>query len=248
MVEMLGENEQIDDLQLKGLRIIQDKGKFRFGTDAVLLSTYAKIKPGAVCIDLGTGTGILPILLSAKTRAAHITGLEIQPGQYDIALRNVKMNNLDDKVTMVSGDIRQVKKIFTAGEFDNAVSNPPYMKKGSGIENSDMEIAAARHEILCDIDDVAAAAAYLLKDKGMLSMVHRPNRLADIIYALRKNRMEPKTMRLVFPYAGSPPNLVLINAQKNSGCFLKVEKPLIIRNDDGSYTDEIYEIYGMDGI
>lgn len=245
---MLGENEQIDDLQINGLRIIQDKTRFRFGTDAVLLSSYAKIKEGAKCVDLGTGTGILPLLLSAKSPAAGITGIEIQEDQYEIAVRNVEMNNLGHKVGMIHGDIRNIREIFPAGVFDNAVSNPPYMKRGSGIKNSDSNIAAARHEILCDMDDIASAASYLLKDRGIFSLVHRPHRLADIVHSLRAHRLEPKRMRFVFPYSDSPPNLVLISAQKNAGSFLKVEKPLTIRNGDGSYTREIYDIYGMEGV
>ncbi|MFO7612237.1 MAG: tRNA1(Val) (adenine(37)-N6)-methyltransferase [Clostridia bacterium] len=243
---MLKENEQIDDLQIKGLKIIQNKNKFRFGTDAVLLSYYAKIKPGGRCADLGTGTGIIPLLLSAKSTARQITGIEIQEDLCDTASRSVELNNLADKIKIFCGDIRKIADYFKKGEFDNVVSNPPYMKSGSGFRSDDDSIAVSRHELICSISDIAKAASYLLCDKGMLTMVHRPNRLADVICVLRENCLEPKSIRFVQSFEGKPPNLFLINAQKNAMPFLKIDKPLIMRNGDGGYTDEIYKIYGME--
>ena len=242
---MLRENEQLDDLQINGLELIQDKTKFRFGTDAVLLVSYVKAIPGGRCIDLGTGTGVIPLLLSAKTGAGEIVGLEIQQDLCDMAKRSVKHNGLDGKISISCGDIRRVDTLFAGESFDNAVSNPPYMKDGSGFKSGDESIAMSRHEIYCGIDDIAGAASYLLKDKGTLTLVHRPNRLVDVLVALRKHSLEPKTIRFVHPYPGRAPNLFLLNARKNTRPFLKVDDPLVIRNDDGSYTDEIYEIYGM---
>ncbi|HPJ20807.1 MAG TPA: tRNA1(Val) (adenine(37)-N6)-methyltransferase [Clostridia bacterium] len=244
---MLKDNEQLDDLQIKGLRIIQDSTRFKFGTDAVLLSYYAKIKPGGRCIDLGTGTGIIPLLLNAKSDAREIIGLEMQDDLCEMASRSIELNKgIADNIRIVRGDIRQVDKLFTAGSFSNVVSNPPYMKDGSGFQSEDRSIAMSRHEIECTIEDIARAAGYLLNDKGVLTMVHRPNRLVDVLHALRNNSLEPKTIRFVHPYAGKSPNLFLISAVKNSRPFLKMEDPLVIRNTDGSYTDEIYKIYGMD--
>ncbi len=243
---MLRDSEQLDDLQIKGLAIIQNKYKFRFGTDAVLLSHYAKVKPGGKCIDLGTGTGIIPLLLSAKTDAGEITGLEIQEDLCEMASRSISYNNLGDKIKIVCGDIKNVSKIFGKETFMNVVSNPPYMKDGSGFQSSDKSIAMSRHEIMCNLKDIAVAAEYLLKDKGTLSMVHRPNRLVDVLSVLREYSLEPKTIRFVHPYAGKAPNLFLINAQKNTQPFLKIEDPLVMRRDNGKYTDEIYEIYGME--
>lgn len=243
---MLKDNEQLDDLQIKGLEIIQNKNKFRFGTDAVLLSDYAKIKPNGRCIDLGTGTGIIPLLLSVKTKACEIIGLEFQEDLCEMAERSVEHNKLDGRIRITHGDIKKVKVLFGKETFENVVSNPPYMKNGSGFQNDDESIAMSRHEIMCDIEDIAKASEFLLKDKGMLSMVHRPNRLVDVLSVLRKHSLEPKTIRFVHPYANKAPNLFLINAQKNTQPFLKVENPLIMRRDDGEYTDEIYEIYGME--
>jgi len=243
---MFRDNEQLDDLQIKGLEIIQNKKKFRFGTDAVLLSSYAKIKPGGKCIDLGTGTGIIPILLSAKTDAGEIIGLEIQDDLCEMASRSINYNNLGGRIKIVCGDVKNVAELFKKETFVNVVSNPPYMKDGSGFQSDDKSIAMSRHEIMCSIEDIAIAAEHLLMDKGMLSMVHRPNRLVDVLSVLREHSLEPKTIRFVHPYAGKAPNLFLVNAQKNTQPFLKIEDPLVMRNDDGEYTDEIYKIYGME--
>ena len=243
---MLKANEQLDDLQIKGLEIIQNKDKFKFGTDAVLLSDYAKVKKGGRCIDIGTGTGIIPLLLSAKYEPSELIGLEIQPDLCEMASRSISYNKLNAKISIINGDVKNIRSLFKGGSFDNVVTNPPYMKNGSGFQSDDDSIAVSRHEILCGIDDIAAAAAYLLKDKGVLSMVHRPNRLVDVLSALRKFSIEPKTIRFVHPYADKAPNLFLLNAQKNTKPFLKVEDPLVVRKDDGEHTDEIYKIYGME--
>lgn len=243
---MLRDDEQLDDLQIKGLEIIQNKNKFRFGTDAVLLSYYAKVKPGGVCIDLGTGTGIIPLLLSAKTDASEIIGLEIQKDLCEMAKRSIRHNKLEDRIKIVCGDIKSIPDLFGKETFTNVVSNPPYMKNGSGFQSEDESIAMSRHEVMCGIEDIVSAAEYLLKDKGMLSMVHRPNRMVDVLSTLREHSLEPKAIRFVHPYAGKAPNLFLINAQKNTQPFLRVEDPLIMRRSDGEYTDEIYKIYRME--
>ena len=243
---MLKENEQLDDLQINGLRIIQNSTKFKFGTDAVLLANYAKIKPGGKCIDLGTGTGIIPLILSAKSKAGEIIGIEIQEELCEMAIRSIALNNLTTKIGIIQADIKNAEDLFDKESFENVISNPPYMKNGSGFQNDDKSIAVSRHEIACDIEDIAKASEYLLKDKGMLSMVHRPNRLVDVLTVLRKYSLEPKTIRFVHPYADSAPNLFLINAQKNTQPFLKVEAPLIMRESDGMFTDEILEIYGAE--
>lgn len=243
---MLKKNEQLDDLQIKGLRIIQDNTRFKFGTDAVLLANYAKIRPGGRCIDLGSGTGIIPLLLSAKNNACEIIGLEIQKELCEMAQRSITINKgIAEEIEIVNGDIREVEKLFKSASFTNVVSNPPYMKDGSGASSEERGIAISRHEIECSFGDIAKAAEYLLNDKGTLTLVHRPNRLVDVLFELRKHNLEPKTIRFVHPYAGKAPNLFLLNAMKNTKPFLKVEEPLIIRKPDGAYTDEIYTIYGM---
>lgn len=242
---MLKENEQLDDLQLNGLGIIQNKTKFKFGTDAVLLSDFAKVKSHGRCIDLGTGTGIIPLLISAKYKPDEIIGLEIQSDLCEMASRSVVHNGLEDLIKIVNGDIKNIRSLFKKESFENVITNPPYMKNGSGFKSEDESIALSRHEIKCSIDDIAAAAEYLLKDKGMISMVHRPNRLVDVVSVFRKHSLEPKSIRFVHPYAGKAPNLFLINALKNSQPFLKIEDPLIMRRDDGDYTDEIYKMYGL---
>lgn len=244
---MLRDNERIDDLRIKGFRIIQDETRFKFGTDAVLLSDFADIKPGARVIDLGTGTGIIPILLKAKTGASEIIGLEIQEELCDMAKRSVELNMPGTAgVSIIRGDIRKIYQLFEKASFSNVVSNPPYMKDGSGFQSKDMGRAMSRHEIACTISELAEAASYLLNDKGILSIVHRPNRLADVLCELRKNNLEPKTIRFVHPYPEKAPNLFLLSAMKNSRPFLKVLEPLIIRSRPGVYTDEIYSIYGME--
>ena len=199
---MLRENEQLDDLQINGLEIIQNSESFRFGTDAVLLSDYARIKAKGRCIDLGTGTGIIPLLLSAKSSAGEIIGLEVQESLCEMAGRSVIHNGLQDKIKIICGDINDVSGLFKKGSFDNVVSNPPYMKDGSGFKSGDEGIAISRHEITCTIENIAQAAAYLLNDKGILTLVHRPNRLVDVLSVLRNHSLEPKRIRFVHPYPG----------------------------------------------
>ena len=237
--------ERLDELQRNGYVIIQDQERFCFGMDAVLLSTFASARKTDKVLDLGTGNGVIPILMQAKNPGGMYTGLEIQDISYDLAVRNVKMNNLLDHVNMVQGDIKEASRIFGGASFNVVTSNPPYMNENHGIVNPDSAKAIARHELLCSLEDVIREASKCLKVKGHMYMVHRPSRLADIFAAMNSNHLEPKRMRMVYPHADKPANMVLIEAVKGGRSQLKVEKPLIVYNADGSYTGELLEMYGM---
>ena len=242
--QLVKDNERIDDLQ-NGYYVIQDPDKFCFGMDAVLLSGFAKVKKGETALDLGTGTGIIPILLKTKTNGKHFTGLEIQKECADMAGRSVRYNHLEDDVEIVRGDIKEAADIFGAASFDVVTSNPPYMIGQHGIQNPYMAKAIARHEILCTLEDVVSQAANVLKDRGRFFMVHRPFRLAEIFQVLMKYKLEPKRMQLVYPYVNKEPNMVLIEARKGCNSRISVEPPLIVYEKPGTYTQEILEIYEM---
>ena len=244
MQVLIKENERIDDLQRNGYRIIQDPDRFCFGMDAVLLSGFASAKKGDKVLDMGTGTGIIPILMEAKTEAEHLTGLEIQPESADMALRSVKLNGLEDKISIVTGDIKEAKNLFPKASFQVITSNPPYMIGQHGLVNPHSEKAIARHEVLCTLEDVIENAAALLVPGGHFYMVHRPFRLAEIMTTLVKYRLEPKRMQLVYPYIDKEPNMVLIEAARGGKSRLQVEKPLIVYEKPGVYTSEIYDVYG----
>lgn len=241
---LLKENERIDDLQRNGYRIIQDPERFCFGMDAVLLSGFATVKDGARVLDLGTGTGIIPILLAAKTGAAHLTGLEIQPDSADMAGRSVALNGLEEKIDIVTGDIKEAGRIFDAASFDVITCNPPYMIGRHGLKNPEDAKAIARHEILCTLEDVAEQTAKLLKPGGKFFLVHRPFRLAEIMVTLKKYKLEPKRMQLVYPFVDKEPNMVLLEAARGGRPRMTVEKPLIVYREPGVYMAEIYDIYG----
>ena len=241
---VLKENERIDDLERNGYRIIQDTKRFCFGMDAVLLSGFARVKEGARVLDLGTGTGIIPILLEAKTKAEHLTGLEIQEDSADMARRSVLLNGLEDKIDIVTGDIKEAESLFDAASFDVITCNPPYMIGKHGITNEGDAKAIARHEILCTLEDIVSRAAKLLKPGGNFFMVHRPFRLAEIMAVLQAYKLEPKRMQLVYPFVDKEPNMVLIEANRGGKPRLTVEKPLIVYKEPGVYMPEIYEIYG----
>ncbi len=240
----LKENERIDDLQRNHYRIIQDPDRFCFGMDAVLLSGFARAKEGDRVLDLGTGTGIIPLLMEAKTKASHLTGLEIQPDSADMAARSVKLNGLEKKIEIVTGDIKEAESLFGAASFDVVTCNPPYMTEHHGLTNPNAPKAIARHELLCTLEDVISQSSRLLKPGGNFFMVHRPFRLVDILVLLRQYRLEPKRMKLVYPFVDKEPNMVLIEANRGGKPRMTVEKPLVVYKEPGVYTDEIYEIYG----
>lgn len=240
----LKDNERIDDLQRGGYGIIQNPDKFCFGMDAVLLTGFAGAGEKDVLLDLGTGTGIIPLLMEAKYRCAHLTGLEIQEESADMARRSVAMNGLSGKIDIVVGDIKEADSIFPSASFDCITCNPPYMIGKHGLTNPEAPKAVARHEILCTLEDVVRAAAKLLKPGGHFFMVHRPFRLAEIMTILSQYRLEPKRMQLVYPYVDKEPNMVLIEAVRGGKPRMTVEKPLIIFQSHGVYMPEIREVYG----
>lgn len=237
-------HERLDELHRNGYYIIQDPGRFCFGMDAVLLSGFARVKPGEKALDLGTGTGIIPILLEAKTKGEHFTGLEIQPESADMAARSVAYNHLEEKVDIVTGDIKGASQIFGASSFDVVTTNPPYMIGQHGLVNEGDAKAIARHEILCDLDDILRESARILPPGGRFYMVHRPFRLAEIFSKMVAYRIEPKRMQMVYPFVDKEPNMVLIEGLRDGKSRLTVEKPLIVFEKPGVYTKEITEIYG----
>ncbi len=244
MTIKLLEGERLDELQRNGYRIIQNPRTFCFGMDAVLLSGFARVKPGERALDLGTGTGIIPILLRGKTKGRDFTGLEIQRESADMARRSVAYNHLEDSISIVTGDIKEAAALFGAASFDVVTCNPPYMTGNHGLVNPEQPKAIARHEILCTLEDVIGQTARVLRPGGRFYLVHRPFRLAEIFTCLVQHRLEPKRMRLVYPFADKEPNMVLIEALLGGRSRITVEKPLIVYERPGVYTDEITDIYG----
>ncbi len=242
--DLVHENERLDELHRNGYYIIQDPARFCFGMDAVLLSGFAKAKRGERCLDLGTGTGIIPILMEAKTDGEDFTALEIQEESADMARRSVLYNDLADRIKVVTGDIKDASKIFGASSFDIITTNPPYMIGEHGLSSASEAKAIARHEVLCTLDDILRESAKLLKPGGRFYMVHRPFRLAEIFSKMVEYKIEPKRMKLVYPYIDKEPNMVLIEGLRGGRSRLTVEKPLIVYKETGVYTDEIYDIYG----
>ena len=235
--------ERVDDLHRNGYMLIQDPKRFCFGVDAVLLSGFATAKKGDKVLDLGTGTGVIPILMSAKTNAEHFLALEIQPESAEMAKRSVMLNDLQDKIDIIEGDIKKAAEIFKPSSFDVITTNPPYMNFEGGLKNSYDPKTIARHEVLCSLDDVASAAQRLLKFGGKFFMVHRPHRLTDIMCVLREHKLEPKRIRFVQPYADREPNMVLVEAVRSGKPMIKVMPTLVIYNSDGTYTQETLDIY-----
>lgn len=240
----LKKDERIDDLEYEGLKIIQNKNGFCFGIDAVLLSDFAKeIKKGSKVLDLGTGTGILGILLCKKTELKNIIGVEIQKDVYDMAQRSIKLNNLEDKFSVINADIKELEKKLELQSFDAIVTNPPYKKDNTGLKNDNEYEIISRHEVKCNLEDVIRVSSKLLKNNGKFFMVHRPERLKDIIINLEKYKMQIKEMRFVYPNMSKKPNMILIKAVKGARDFLNVQEPLFVYNEDGTYTEEILKIY-----
>lgn len=238
--------ERLDDLQIKGYEIIQSPGRFCFGMDAVLLSSFAKVKRGERALDLGTGTGILPILLEAKNEGSGYVGLEIQEESADMARRSVLHNKLEQKIEIVTGDIKEASTIFGAASFHVITTNPPYMIGEHGLKNANEAMYIARHEALCTLDDILRESARLLKPKGRFYMVHRPFRLAEILGKMSFYGIEPKRMRLVHPYVDKEPNMVLVEGLRGGKPRMTVEKPLIVYEKTGEYTEELLKIYNGD--
>ena len=236
--------ERVDDLQ-NGFYVIQNPEKFCFGMDAVLLSGFADIRKSERVLDMGTGTGIIPILLKAKGKGTHLTGLEIQKECADMARRSVLYNCMEEDIDIVCGDIKEAAEIFGAASFDVVTSNPPYMIGQHGLRNPNMPKAIARHEVLCNLEDVVSQASKVLKERGRFYMVHRPFRLAEIMNVLTKYRLEPKRMQLVYPYIDREPNMVLIETLKGGNSRITVEPPLIVYKEPGVYTENILKIYDM---
>ena len=247
MEVFLKDNERIDDLQLNNLKIIQNKDGFCFGIDSVLLSDFAKeIKPNSKILDLGTGTGIIGILLCEKTKPSKVYGIDIQESVCDMASRSIKLNNLEDKFEIINTNIKNLKNIFEEACFDAVVSNPPYKKDNSGLKNENETKLISRHEITASLEDFISTSSHLLNSNCSLYMVHRPERLSDLFYLLRKYNLEPKKLRLVHSYSNSKPKLILVKATKNAKSFLNIDEPLVIYNEDGTYTQEILKIYGKE--
>lgn len=247
MNDYIKQNERIDDLQCNGLKIIQKKDGFCFGIDAVLLSNFAQIPHNARVIDLGTGTGIIPILLAAKTKAAEIVGLEIQESFADMAQRSVKMNGIEDRVKILCGDIKDAATMFGKASFDFVVCNPPYMAANAGIINQNDSKAIARHEITCTLNDIIKTASDLLVDYGKMAIIHRPHRIVDLLYIMRCNSIEPKKLRMIYPFHSSNASMVLVESAKLEKSNLTVLPPLYISDNNGEYSKEIRDIYVWTG-
>jgi len=237
--------ERLDDLQVKGYHIIQNPSKFCFGMDAVLLSNFARVKKGEKVLDIGTGTGIIPILLEAKTEGEHFTGLEIQEESADMARRSVAYNHLEDKIDIVTGDVKEAVNLFGSVFFDVVTTNPPYMIGAHGLQNKDSAKAIARHEVLCDLDDILRESAKVLRPGGRFYMVHRPFRLAEILSKMCAYKIEPKRMRLVHPYIDKEPNMVLIEGSRGGNSRMTVEPPLIVYREKNVYSEELLGEYGL---
>ena len=236
-------NERVDELGRNGYRIIQNPDRFCFGMDAVLLSDFARVKEGDRVLDFCTGTGIIPILMEAKTKASHFTALEIQEDSAEMAKRSVALNHLEEKIEIITGDVKEADWLFPTASFQAVTCNPPYMIGQHGLVNPDSPKAIARHEILCTLEDIIKQGARVLVPGGSFYMVHRPFRLVEIMATFTKYKLEPKRMRLVYPYVDKEPNMVLIQATKGGKSRITVEKPLIVYEEPGVYTREIMELY-----
>lgn len=242
-LKYIKEDETIDDLQLKGLNLIQKKDGFKFGIDAVLLSDFANVKSKHKVMDLCTGTGIVPFLLYGKYQPQRVCGLEIQEEMVDMAKRSVKLNSLGEQIKFLQGDLKNIEELKRFEKFDVVTVNPPYKLNSAGIINTNDKLAIARHEILCNLEDVIIASRILLKDNGRLFMIHRPERLADIFTLMRKYKIEPKRVKMIHPKVGKAPNIVLVEGQRDGGAYLKWDAPLYVYDDNGKYTKEIDSIY-----
>ncbi len=228
MTSKLFPGERLDDLQLNGLELIQSPDRFCFGVDAVLLSDFVKVKENETVLDMGTGTGIIPILLTAKTKGKHFTGLEIQKESAQMARRSVAHNHLEDKIDIVTGDIKEAAQIFKPAFFDVITVNPPYMVYQHGLQNPKDAMAIARHEILCSLDDILRESMKLMQDKGRFYMIHRPFRMTEIMIKMNQYKIEPKRLQFVHPYVHKEPTMVLIEGVRGAKSRVRIEPPLIM--------------------
>lgn len=242
-------HERLEDLDLKGLKIIQNPDFFCFGIDAVLLAWFAAggIHPRHHVLDLGTGTGIIPLLLYGRTQARAIEALELQDNMVDLARRNMALNGLSEVIHVHQGDLRHPGPAFSSSSYDVITCNPPYMRLDRGVKNPSETVAISRHELTCTTEDVLEFARVMLKDRGKLYLVQRADRLADVIAAMRSKGVEAKRLMAVHPYAHKAANLILVEAIKKGKPYLKIEPPLVVYNEDGSYTQAINAIYGTEG-
>lgn len=239
----LSEKERLDDLQ-NGYMIIQNPDYFCYGIDAVLLSWFARVKEEERALDMGTGPGVIPLLLKAKTQGKHFTGLEIQTPVAEMARRSVAYNHLESDIEIVTGDIKDTVAIFGASAFQVVTCNPPYMTEHHGLTNPEEPKAIARHELLCSLEDIISQAAKVLTGNGRFYMVHRPFRLAEIMGLMMQYGLEPKRMQLVYPFVDKEPNMVLMEGVRGGKPRITVEKPLIVYEQPGVYSRQIEEIYG----
>ena len=244
VINILNKNERIDDLEYKDLKIIQNKDGFCFGIDSVLLTDFAKnIKNNSKVIDLGTGTGIISILLSGKTNRTNFVGVEVQSEVADMAKRSVNLNNLENRIKILNMNILDLKKEYKKGDFDVVVTNPPYKKLNTGVININDKKLISRHEVKASLENFIEISSFLLKDFGEFYMVHRPDRLVDIFYIMRQNEIEPKRIKFVYPNKNKKANLILVKGIKKGKPFLEYENNLYIYDDKGNYTEEILKIY-----
>lgn len=239
MNNFLNENESLDDLELDNLMIIQDKNGYKFSTDSVLLANFAKGKPSDVCIDLCSGGGVVAILFSYKNKIKKMYAVEIQAKQAEMSKRSIMYNNLN--IEVINDDLKNLKNILGSEIADVITVNPPYNKQGVFSEND--EIAISTHEIKTNLEEIAVSASNLLKFGGKIFMVHRADRLVDIFHTFKKNNLEPKVLRIVYPKITKEPNLCLIEAKKGAKSGLKIMKPLVLNNENGTETDELKQIY-----
>ena len=244
MTIKLGPDERLDDLQRNGYKLIQNSKIFCFGMDAVLLCAFSRVEEGERVLDLCTGNGVIPILLKGRTKGGHFTGLEIQDINVDMAKRSIEYNGIEDFVDVIKGDVKEASELFGGASFDVVTCNPPYMNENHGLQNPESHKAIARHEILCTLEDVIRESAAVLKSGGRFYMVHRPQRLVEIFEVMRKYKIEPKRMRLVYPFADKEANMVLVEGIRGGRPQLRIEKPLIIYGEAGVYTKEVYGLYG----